>query len=240
MRSYKTFLAVFALFTALFSYTACSQRLIGNGNVVTQTRSIQPFSKLKLDAVFHVYLTQGETESVKVETDENLQDLIRIENDGDQLVVNMAKNSSFRRSTKMNVYITVKNLTEINSNMVGNLTTQCTLNLKNITLNLTSVGKSELAINCTSLSAVISSVGSTTLTGTAQDAVMTNSCVGQMDASGFVVDNLSFNYSGVGNAQVNAVNKLKLTSSGVGNIEYSGKPKETDINSSGVGKVRAR
>ena len=71
----------FLILTAIaFATTACAQNVSGNGDVVEENRPVEPFSSIDIGGVLNVYLTQGDTESVTVEADENLLDLIITEN----------------------------------------------------------------------------------------------------------------------------------------------------------------
>ena len=53
--------------------------ITGDGNVVTSERDIGSFDRLSVAAGIDVYITQGETEFLEVEADENLQDVILTE-----------------------------------------------------------------------------------------------------------------------------------------------------------------
>ena len=55
----------------LFSLGVTAQN--GNGNVITQTRNVATFDGMSVSGIFKVIYTQGEPQSVKIETDENLR-----------------------------------------------------------------------------------------------------------------------------------------------------------------------
>ena len=119
----------------------------GNGKVVTQEKKISPFDKISIEGVFPVELSQdGSAEWVKVETDENLQDFIVVSNEGDRLIVKNRDSKNIGRSTKMKVYINIKNIHELKFSAVGNLTSVGTLKLDSLDLNSSSVGKLNLQI----------------------------------------------------------------------------------------------
>ena len=48
----------------------------GDGNVVTEERSVDSFSGIKGSSGIKVFITQGDEESVKVIADQNLQEII--------------------------------------------------------------------------------------------------------------------------------------------------------------------
>src|ERR1035437_4735525 len=71
----KTELAV--LMMLLFSLGVMAQN--GNRGIITQDRSVATFDGIKVSGVFNVFFTQGEPQSIKIETDENLMDKITTE-----------------------------------------------------------------------------------------------------------------------------------------------------------------
>ena len=68
-----------------------NERIVGSGNQITKEIPVQPFSELTAHGVFHLYLSQGDKESVKIEADDNLMDLFTVENKGSTLEISMKK-----------------------------------------------------------------------------------------------------------------------------------------------------
>ena len=79
----KTELAI--LMMLLFSMGVMAQN--GNRNTVIQTRELSTFDGLSVTGIFKVIFTQGEPQSVKIETDENLMDKINTEVNGGVLTL---------------------------------------------------------------------------------------------------------------------------------------------------------
>ena len=75
---------------------AQNNKLEGNGKLVTREVEVTSFNTLKAQGVYELHLVQGSKEGVKIEADENLQDLFTVKNDGTKLVVEMKtpKNTS--------------------------------------------------------------------------------------------------------------------------------------------------
>ena len=88
-----------------------SETLEGNGKSVTKDIAVSSFSELKASGVYELRLSQGDKESVKIEADENLQDLFQVKNEGNKLVIDMKKlkNINLKSKNKMRVYVTFKN-----------------------------------------------------------------------------------------------------------------------------------
>ena len=87
----------------------------GNGHVTTENRTVKPFTRITVEGVFPVELSQhGGEESVKVETDENLQSSITVKTEGDELIIKTTDDESIGRSTKMKVYVNIKHQNQKN------------------------------------------------------------------------------------------------------------------------------
>ena len=68
-------------------FSIIENRVKGNGHVTVEERQVTSFDELRIDGVFKVYFTQGDTEKVEVEIDENLQQYINVYHKRNALVV---------------------------------------------------------------------------------------------------------------------------------------------------------
>lgn len=222
----------------LSAFTLPEESIRGNGNVVTRERTVSPFTELEVTGTMNVFLSQGASEAVKVETDENLQEIIEIISKDNKLIVQCKKGISIKKSTKANVYVTIKNITKLNSDGVGNIESTSSLTLQNLNMNASGVGNTTLDLTCKKLNAIISAVGNVKLKGNAEEAILNASGTGNLNASDFKVKKLSAKVSGVGNASVHADEEITINASGIGNISYTGDAPVKKISSDGIGKVK--
>jgi hypothetical protein len=199
----------------------------GNGKLVTRSVPVQSFSSLKASGVYQLELSQGNTEGVKIEADENLQDLFEVHNDGSKLVIEMKKldHKNLKVHDKMKVYVTFKKLTNMELRTVGNVSSENTLSFDDLEVNNHSVGHVDLNLTANKLDLRNTSVGNIKLTGKAQDAVVRNSGVGTLHAGDFVVQSMNIQNSGVGSAEVNAEKDLKIRDSMLGKVRNKGNAK---------------
>ena len=70
-------------FFAVLIFSSChylgGKRVRGNGNIVTRDHTVGQFQRLEVSGAMQVYIKQDSSQQpVKVETDENLQDLVEI------------------------------------------------------------------------------------------------------------------------------------------------------------------
>lgn len=223
----QTHMLLFGFCTMVLFYAAQAQgqeKLEGNGNLMTRTISVQPFTELDASGVYELRLTQGATEGVKIEADENLQELFTVRNDGRRLVIEMKdlKNKNLKSRNKLRVYVDFKNLTSLDLRTVGNVTSTNDLTFDALDLTNRSVGNIDLNLRATRLHLENASVGNVTLSGQAENAVMKNSSVGSLKAGDFVVQTLDIDNSGVGSAEVNAAKGLKVQDSFLGKVKNRG------------------
>jgi hypothetical protein len=222
----------------LSSCEGCNQR--GNGTVITKDRPVTSFTKITVDGVLPVEISQtGDSESVKVETDENLQSLVIVKNEGDRLVINTEKHG-FRNATKMLIHINIKNLRELEFNSVGNLTTVDTLKLDSLELKSESVGKINLDINADYLRANLESVGGTTLSGKVREVRINNKSVGTLSAFDLKAGTMMIHNTAVGSAEIYADSAFYIRSSAVGALYYKGPGEVKELKSDGVGRVQKK
>lgn len=217
-------------FALLFtSFSALAQKdwkdkpkIEGSGNVVTRNVAVQSFDELSASGVFNLQLSQGDKEEVKVEADDNLQELFIIKNDGSKLSISMKKDVNINSKKQMKVYVTFKKLKLMDLSMVGGTHSSEQLNFTDLKLKNASVGSVKLALSAQTLTMENESVGSVKLTGKAEHAVIKSSSVGSIQAGEFVVQKMEINNSGIGSAEVNAAKELIVSDSFLGKVKNKG------------------
>lgn len=214
---------------AVVSTTGWAQKnnqevLEGNGKLITREVSVSPFSVLKANGVYELKLSQGNKESVKIEADENLQDLFQVKNEGNRLVIDMKnlENKNLKSKNKLRVYVTFKSLKQMELQMVGNVDADERLTFDNLAVNNHSVGNVALNLKANKLDLDNHSVGNVTLSGEAQNAVIAHKSVGNLQAGDFVVQTINIDNSGIGSAQVNATKELKVKDNMMGKVKNKG------------------
>lgn len=239
-------ISVCAAFILLFS--ACENgtintgpgsenKITGSGNVIMQTREMGSFDRIETNGVFNVILDQGAMEVVKVETDDNLQDLIITEVKNNELMIRMKDSSSFGKITKMNVFVTLKDISGIKTEGVGSIKCLNTLHLKNIELKCDGVGNTSLDLDAERIDIKTAIVGVMELKGRAKHVCIDHDGIGGIQAFGLQAENMELKIDGVGGAEVFASNELKIEANGVGGVKYKGNPKVKNIEAKGIGKV---
>jgi hypothetical protein len=215
------------LFLASFSHAQDDNKretIEGNGKTITRDIPISSFNALQASGVYELKLFQGNKESVKIEADENLQQYFTVHNDGNKLVIDMEKlkNKNLKNSGKMKVYVTFKNLKELDLKTVGNVSSEEQLSFDDLDLNTKNVGNVDLNLTAKKLDLENKSVGNVKLSGKAEEAVVKNTGVGSLQAGNFVVQTMNIENNGVGSAEVNAEKDLKVKDNFLGKVKNKG------------------
>jgi hypothetical protein len=228
----KIFFIASALFLAIpfnsFSQKEENKKIEGSGNIVTKDVAVQSFSELKVSGVFSLYLEQGNTESVKIEADDNFQPLFEVKNEGSRLVIKMQDHINLKTkkgSKGMKVYITFKSLKSMELSTVGNISAEKKLSFNDLEIKNNSVGSINLNLSAKSIHIRNESVGTVMLTGSADEAIIKNNGVGSLKAYDFVVQKMEINNDGIGSAEVNAEKELKVKDSFLGKVSNKGAAK---------------
>ena len=98
-------LAIFTLAFALTPLTANAQNIKGNGKVKTDVRQVNGFNRVVVQGLVELFLSQESTESVKIESEENLISLFKTSVSDSTLYVFVP---SVKKALKLNVTVAYK------------------------------------------------------------------------------------------------------------------------------------
>lgn len=218
----------------MFCTAALSQttNIEPSGNVVTKDFPVNSFDAIKAAGLYELILTQGITETVKVEADDNMQQYFTVTNNGSQLVIDMPglrdknfnvhSNKDKSKNIKWKVYVTFKTLKSIDVSVIGNVHSESTVKVDAFDINSKNVGNINLNLNTTKLSVNNQGVGNITLEGTATNAEIRNSGVGQFEGDNLVVQTMNIANTGVGDAHVNVQKNITIKQSFLGKVSNKG------------------
>ena len=216
-----------------------SEKVEGSGKLGSEVREISTFDQIKIEGVFNVFLSQKDKESIRVEADENILPLVLTSVENNVLTVKLKDNTSISKMKKINVYISMVNISSLKSEGVGMLNCENQLNLNSLELNLSGVGASRLNLEVGTLTIKSELVGALFLTGTAKDVTVKHNGIGAFEAFDLKAEKLNIETDGVGKAEVFASSELIIEANGVGGVKYKGNPKTKNIKSEGVGSVES-
>ena len=192
------------------------------------------FDKLSLEGSSgDLIITQGTTEGLEVETDDNLMQYISSEVAGDTLTI---KNIKSIRPTSIIYRLKLKTLKDVIISGMGDLKAE---NLIAEDLKFKVSGAGNITINnlkAKSIETLISGAGDINIAGKVERQKIKISGAGDYKAKNLESLLASIKISGAGDAVISVSESLEASISGVGDIRYYGNPKlSSEI--SGHGKI---
>jgi len=214
--------------------------LVGSTTLVqaqSQTRSIGSFSGVKVAEGVDVYLTKGDKESARVETEGSIkpEDVIT-EISGSYLKVHMRDGNHHHGSAK--VYVTYVKIDKLSASSAGSIFSEGTIQATSLEISTSSAGNVEVAINAESVDVSASSAGEAELKGKTKSLNADASSAGEIDAYDLEAENVTAGASSAGSIRINVSNALTAKASSGGNIRYRGNPNKSMTDSSSGGSVK--
>ena len=210
----------------------------GSGNVVTETRKVSSFDAISVEYPAQVSIKQGNTESLKIQAEDNLLPNLKTEVKNGTLEIFYKKTGDkhVNPTKPVVIIITVKDLAEVDFSSAGELTING-LKTDNLDVSLNGAGNVELnEINVKKLSVDLSGAGSTTASGTADNLDVNISGFGDFKGADLHSKTANVIISGAGSATVWVDDELDAEISGAGSVDYYGSP-VVSKQVSGVGGV---
>lgn len=241
-------LIIIFIFIILFLFISCNLMnnnnslketfgiVVGSGNVVSQTREVGYFDKVELKRLGNVYITQGETNKLIIEAENNLLPYLSTDVINNELVINKKRSTLawIIKKKPINIYVTIKDVNELVVLGSGDIISNSLIETTSLKLKISGSGNINVNTSTNYLETGISGSGRITVNGIANTHYLYISGSGNVNALDLVANNTNVMISGSGNAKVNAIDELNIKISGSGNIQYTGDPKvNTSISGSG-------
>lgn len=211
----------------------------GNGNVVMETRTVNSsFSKIKASEGLSVYLTQGSSEGITVEADENLQELIITEVINGVLKIHCKEQIGKASSKKVNVnFKSVSGITSTSGSSVHATNVITTDNLK---LKSSSGSSMRVKVNTNDLTCDSSSGSSLKVSGNTISLTAEASSGSTIKAGDLKAESSEASASSGANLTVNTSKALIAKASSGASVKYYGNPEMLDTDKSSGGSVSQR
>lgn len=238
MRRIILFLAFLAL-TFQACYYLGGKRVRGNGNVETEERPVSAFNEVEVHGSIDVYVSQGDTKPVRIETDENLMKYIEIQQDGNKIKIGPKPGYNLRPTGKMKVYITSPSYSRLDVSGACNIYSQNKLSgSQPLELEVSGAGDIKVNVDAPKVTAGISGSGTVEMSGETKDFDLRLSGAGKAHCYDMKAENTKVDISGAGSAEVYASVNLDAEVSGAGSIKYKGNASNVKQQVSGAGSVK--
>lgn len=208
----------------------------GDGNVVKKERSISSFDGIDVGGAFNVFLTQGETEKLVVEADENLHEFIETEVRGSTLKIKTTED--INSSTKLNIYITFKDLKDLDVSGACDLIGENKFKLGDLDLDCSGASEMELKLSAGNINMDCSGASNAELYGSAQSLNLDLSGASKLNAIDLEVASCDADVSGASHGKIFVTEELSVEVSGAASLKYKGEPRIKEHDVSGAGSLK--
>lgn len=216
------------------SWLSGGERVQGSGNISKQTREPGHFTALALSIGGSVEVRTGNTESVTIETDDNLLPLIETTVENGTLRIRPARKNLQLETRKLKVIVQARNVERISVGGSGSVDAE---NLHADKLTFEVGGSGSINVRDMDSKAVAVSLGGSggfKASGTTERLQVSIGGSGRVQTGELAARDVSVSIGGSGRATVWAKQSLNLSVAGSGDIGYYGDPQlSTSIMGSG-------
>ncbi len=201
------------------------KRIRGNGNVISQQREHSGFTAVDVSSAIHLYVKQDSVFWVKVETDDNLQEYIRIRTDNGTLYNKQEDNTNLDATGKISVYVSAPAFQHLEASGACEIHGENIISSdKTITLQVTGASGAELHLKSPAISAEMTGASKLRLSGQTKDLSIDGTGASHARCFDLLSENATVDLSGASDAEVFASVKLDVDASGASGIKYKGEP----------------
>jgi hypothetical protein len=203
---------------------------IGNAKAPDgEIKHVDDFTKMEVGGNISVILHQGDSNSVRVGGNKNFSGNVETKVKNGKL---------FIEGPPAKVYVTFKNLEEINISGIGSITAETPVTAGELNLKSSGTGKITMEVHAKKVHTEFSGAGKAVLSGTTDFLDIDISGVGKVDASNLKSKDCKATISGVGKCYVDVQDSLSANISGSGSVYYASEPAKVHKDITGIGKVK--
>jgi hypothetical protein len=214
-----------------------------------KTIEVPEFKGIYVNSNYTVYLKQTNKQEVIVEAEKEVLDLTNILVDNGVLMINVerkpesanksiwSKIDDIKLRPVMKVYISVKNINELQVNGNGKIVSENSLAADYLSLSVSGSGSMDLDLKGNTVKTEISGSGNITLKGYASSNQITNSGSGTLNAFTCELESAKVKLAGSGSAEISVTGSLDAQILGSGSVKHKGNTKNVTKKVYGSGSV---
>jgi len=230
----------------------CAFTLIVSGAFAQTTKKILELPEFKgiyVNSNYTVYLKQTNKQEVTVEALTEIYSLTDIKVENGILMINMerkpetpnksiwSKIDDIKLNPTMKLYVSVKNINELQVNGGGKIISENSIAADNVTLGVSGNGTLDVDLKGNVVKAEVSGSGTLTLRGYATTLEANNSGSGTINGFNCPFETAKVKVSGSGLCQLNVSNNLDAVVMGNGQVKHKGNTKTAQKKIYGSGSV---
>ena len=204
----------------------------------SEPRTVSEFKAVVTGGSEDLFVTQGNTQKVRIEGDEDIvKDIDTYVRNG-VLYIEYKGRGYHRSHDQTRVYVTMKEVNGLKLAGSGSIIGETPITTDELELGISGSGSIKLDVTATQINSGISGSGNIKLTGKTTDNNFKISGSGDVNTLDLKAENCAVQISGAGDAKVYVSKRLEVKVSGSGSIRYAGDPDKVNTNVSGSGSVQ--
>lgn len=229
----------------LLAFSASAQwgkRVKGNGNMVTEERSVGDYDGVSVSGWFDVELVSGREGALTLQGEENLLEHIETEVKNGTLKIKTESGYNLQpsswKSKPILITVPVEDINSVVLSGSGDIVGKTRMKADTFEVTMSGSGDITLEIESDAVQTVLSGSGDIRLSGATGTLEVKVSGSGDVDAFDLEARDVDALVSGSADIRVNASQSIKARVSGSGDITYRGNPEKIDTKTSGSGDVQ--
>jgi hypothetical protein len=222
---------------------------ISNAQTTKKTLELPEFKSIYVNSNYTVYLKQTNKQEVTVEALTEIFSATEIKVENGVLMINIerkpenpnkslwAKIDDIKLNPTMKIYISMKNISELQVNGNGKIISENSIAADNIHLGVAGNGTMDVDLKGNTVKAEVTGSGNLTLRGYASTVDALISGPGSFNAFNCPLDNAKVKVSGSGLCQLNVTQNMDVLVLGNGQVKHKGNTKNTTKKIYGSGIV---
>ncbi len=210
-----------------------------SSKVETVEKQVEPFKRLTVKSgTANIYIKQADTESLKIEAEENIIAAFNVRVENETLEIEQNKNTDFSPAHPINFYVTGRNIESISLFGSEELQSQGNLKVERLRVNISGSGKANLDVTGNELILKILGSGEVNLKGSMDLQKVAINGNGNYNAENLISKEAFISINGSGNGYVNVQDTFNIKIFGSGTLKYLGNP-ELQQSISGSGSIES-
>ena len=216
-----------------------NEKVVGNKEVVKQTRSVNDYDRIAVTGMMDVQLVAGKEGKIDLEAESNLMEFIETEVSGGLLKIGIKKGVNLQPSKNypIKLIVTFEDLDGLSLTGSGHIRNSDLITAKDFKVSVTGSGNMNLEVKSQNIEGTLTGSGDVKLKGSTRDLKCKVTGSGDFLAFDLKAENVTASVTGSGDIEISVENELNANISGSGDIKYSGDPTKQSFKTSGSGKV---
>ena len=203
--------------------------------MAAETKNVAPFTGIDFTLPGTLHVAQSDTQSVQVAAASDIISSIRTDVTNGILTIDASQ--PIVTTQPITIHISVTDINRISNNGAGSVVSGSQLSTSSLNLTLRGAGTFDIQLKATQLTTQLSGAGTAHLRGTATNRTATLTGVGTLHSCELQTETTSIAVTGVGSAEVTALENLVVNITGTGSVMYHGSPQVSEQRT-GIGTVQ--